>query len=432
MLRKLRLKLTVLCTIGTCIILAVMAAICLAISENQLSDRNLTAFQSNLNSIVYRLQTSRIIDNSWLSQMEAGNRLIIHIEDKGMPIFFPGSWSPKTDRNTLITEAYDVALTRFGFDIKAAPLSSIDQNSVTFSLTGSFGDRYQAGAAVVPSYGGWQGIILLHDMSQEDSNITNQRGMFVLLVILSTLILSAFSWWFAGRAIGPVEASAQRQTEFIHAASHELRTPLAVIQTSASAMETDTLTPQSSRFAETIRTECTRMARLVDDLLLLAGADSGTWTLYREMAEPETIITLAFESFEHSAHLKNQHLSLTLPDEPLPLLSCDSQRIQQVLAILIDNALFYTQDGGSIHLSASEHNKHLRMQVSDNGPGISDDNKEKIFRRFYRADASRSKKEHYGLGLSIASEIVRLHCGQIYVTDTPGGGSTFVIELPLS
>ena len=276
-----------------------------------------------------------------------------------------------------------------------------------------------------------QGIILLHDMNEEDRDITKQRGMFVLLVILSTFILSAFSWWFAGRAIKPVEASYRRQTEFVHAASHELRTPLAVIQTSASAMKADTLTPQSSRFAETIKTECTRMARLVDDLLLLAGADSGTWTLYSEMAEPETMLTLAFESFEQAAQLKKQHLTLSLPDEPLPQISCDSQRIQQVLSILIDNALFYTPEGGSIHLRASESGKHLKMLVIDNGPGISNEDKEKIFLRFYRADSSRSKKEHYGLGLSIASEIVRLHSGRIYVTDTPGGGSTFTVELPV-
>lgn len=96
----------------------------------------------------------------------------------------------------------------------------------------------------------------------------------------------------------------------------------------------------------------------------------------------------------------------------------------------MDNGASYVPAGGRMEMGVKENEKYFQLYVQDNGPGISDENKEAVFRRFYRADPARKEKQHFGLGLCIAREIVMLHKGSIRILDTPGGGSTFVIRLP--
>ena len=106
-----------------------------------------------------------------------------------------------------------------------------------------------------------------------------------------------------------------------------------------------------------------------------------------------------------------------------------SKRMEQILAILLDNAISYTPPQGKISLSLQSSPGKFTLQVSDNGNGIPDSEKEAVFDRFYRQDKSHKDKSHFGLGLCIAWEIVHMHKGKIWVEDTPGGGSTFVVVL---
>ena len=129
------------------------------------------------------------------------------------------------------------------------------------------------------------------------------------------------------------------------------------------------------------------------------------------------------------ADAKHIQIIVSLPEEPLPDCICDSERIIQVLTIFLHNAVSYTPEGGKIFLSADYMNKHYEIKISDTGVGISDEEKTKIFDRFYRSEKARSDKNHFGLGLSIAYDIITAHHGSIKVTDTPGGGTTFLILL---
>lgn len=104
--------------------------------------------------------------------------------------------------------------------------------------------------------------------------------------------------------------------------------------------------------------------------------------------------------------------------------------MKQVIAILLDNAISYTPEGGTVSLKCSETVKSYCIEVADSGIGIDDAAKKRIFDRFYRADESRTSKSHFGLGLSIAKEIVELHHGTILVSDTKGCGATFRVTLP--
>lgn len=103
----------------------------------------------------------------------------------------------------------------------------------------------------------------------------------------------------------------------------------------------------------------------------------------------------------------------------------DSKRITQVFSILINNALSYTPENSKITLFLKAHHSHVELGVADNGPGINDESKKNVFKRFYRLDSSRNSDSHCGLGLSIAQEILKAHDTKLILTDTPGGGCTF-------
>ena len=291
---------------------------------------------------------------------------------------------------------------------------------------GEHNDHYRAYVGTLSAHGGLQSLTVLKDIREEDAIIVRQRILYIALVVTGILLLAAFGWWFAGRAIKPIGKSQRAQHEFIAAASHELRSPLAVIQTSASALLAEP--ENASRFAACIERECARMARLVDDLLLLAGMDAKSWTVHMRPVDLDTLLIECYDLYTPLAKESGHSLTLDLPDDPLPPVMGDGQRLIQVLSILIDNALQHTPTGTHITIRPYAGAHSIRIAVVDDGPGIAPEHKAYLFDRFYRTDKARSDKEHFGLGLSIAKEIAALH-GGLSMADTPGGGVTFILEV---
>ena len=164
-------------------------------------------------------------------------------------------------------------------------------------------------------------------------------------------------------------------------------------------------------------------------MLTLSNSDSSHFSIDKTNVELDTLILSAYEKFEPLALKKNISLDFILPDTLSTPYSCDRERIEQVLSILLDNALSYTPENGRVCLSLSETSGRITIRVADNGIGIPDSEKESIFERFYRCDKAHKDKKHFGLGLCIAQEIVHMHKGKIRVEDTPGGGTTFVVML---
>ncbi len=179
----------------------------------------------------------------------------------------------------------------------------------------------------------------------------------------------------------------------------------------------------------TIKNEALRTSRLLNDMLTLLSCDTGHLDIKPVRTQLDTLVLNACEAFENMAASKNIQISASLPEDALPDCVCDSERITQVLTIFLHNAVSYTPAGGKICLSADYVNKHFEIKISDTGVGISDEDKSKIFDRFYRSEKARSDKNHFGLGLAIAYDIITAHHGSIKVSDTPGGGSTFLIIL---
>ena len=184
---------------------------------------------------------------------------------------------------------------------------------------------------------------------------------------------------------------------------------------------------KKEHFFQIAQEESLRLSTLADDLLLLNRTDDGRFFLDKQPTELDTLLLNTCESFEPLAAEHRIRLFCSLPEESIPACVCDAERIQQVLGILISNAFSYGTAGGYVKLSLSYSKSVFWIMVEDNGPGIAEEDKPYIFDRFYRAEKSRSEKKHFGLGLSIAKEIVEAHGGKILAADTPGGGARFFV-----
>ena len=225
----------------------------------------------------------------------------------------------------------------------------------------------------------------------------------------------------------------QSQKNFIAAVSHELKTPLAVILSTADAIEASPdCTIDVKNHAVLIETEISRMTKLIQDLLLLSSIDAGNWISHKSEINVDTLLISLYDKFVNICNQKSIDLQIKMPEECFPSLISDEDRLNQIISILLDNAISYSPEQSVILMDASIQKNYLTISIIDHGIGISEEDREHIFDRFYRCDKSRTKKEHYGLGLSVANELVSLLAGRIYLNDTPGGGCTFTITIPWS
>lgn len=184
--------------------------------------------------------------------------------------------------------------------------------------------------------------------------------------------------------------------------------------------------------AKVSKIKCFQFAQqtLIKDLLILAASDSKKWHLTLGNHDSDTLLLDVYETFEPVCRHNGITLNLMLPDMELPRIHCDKSRVIQILTILLDNAITYTLPDGMIDLEIFIKKRNVCYLVADHGNGIPDEEKERIFDRFYQSDKSRKEKEHFGLGLSIARELTELQKGKLTLTDTPGGGCTFCLMLP--
>lgn len=437
MFQKVHLYLTAMCAGITAAIMIVMSLCYLYISEKGLYDNQYASFQNDINTIATSLEQQSIISMEWLSKMESRGNYSFYVLDNGIPFLYNrlGGLSEISDTKILLDKCLDTYETSFAYEtVSTEKDSNFGLYNTCFHAEFPFnptGRKHEYYASVIELNRNDSSLqmVILCALDFLEEQIHRQRTRFLVIDIAAVLVLTLFSFLFTGRLLQPIIENRRNQTAFIAAASHELRTPLSVILSAADCCRSAD-TKKREGFLDTIRQEGALMSSLINDMLTLSNSDNHNFPIRPKEAELDTLLMNTYEAFEPLARKHSLTLGITLPESTVPACMADAERISQVLSILLHNAISYTPSGGRIDLSLLYIKNRFSLIVADTGIGIPDEDKKKIFDRFYRAEKSRSTKGHFGLGLSIASEIVRLHHGTITVTDRPGGGSIFTVMLP--
>lgn len=219
--------------------------------------------------------------------------------------------------------------------------------------------------------------------------------------------------------------------DFLAMVSHDLRNMLGGVAVTTAMLVKEAAPDEQGRKvvrrAETIQRFTARMNRLIGDLLDVVSIDAGHLAVEPSLHEVSRLLSDSAEAFQPAAAA--QHVTLSVAEAPgLPRARFDYERILQVLANLLSNALKFTGPGGRIELRAAREGQQVRISVSDSGTGIPESHLETVFERFRQVD--RSDRRGHGLGLHISRSIVEKHGGRIWAQSTPGQGSTFHFTLP--
>ncbi len=231
--------------------------------------------------------------------------------------------------------------------------------------------------------------------------------------------------------VSDVERLEKTRRDFIANVSHELRTPLTSIQGYTETLLDTEDRPATREFLEIVRKNAARMARLTEDLLVLARVESGEQQFAIRPVQVSEILNDAQETFRASAASSGMSLKVRASGDLCVLADVDA--IHQVFANLLDNAVKYAGSGGAIEIGASEHEDGVEFFVRDFGPGIASEHLPRLFERFYRVDKARSREAGgTGLGLAIVKHIIKAHGGSIHATSELGHGATFSFVLALA
>ena len=238
--------------------------------------------------------------------------------------------------------------------------------------------------------------------------------------------------FMAGRAMRPARESFERQRAFVADASHELKTPLTLIRADAEVvLYRGNLNEEDRKLVEHTLGETDRMGAVLSDLLLVARLDAGKLEVSEKPFDLVGTLSEEAERFGARAAGEDVRLDVYTPDELL--VRADPKRTGQILAVLLDNAVRYTPPGGRIAVAARLRDGWVEASVTDTGPGISPKQLHRVFDRFYRVEAARTRSGAgggTGLGLAIARDLARAQGGDLVAENAKTGGATFRLSLP--
>ena len=266
------------------------------------------------------------------------------------------------------------------------------------------------------------------DMSMEEAMLARMMGSYLAIAGAALLLLLSISIALAFWSTKPVERAWQQQRQFLSDASHELKTPLTVILSNAELLERTALPEAPGRWVDNIRSEAGQMRTLVEEMLTLARADNAAPTVFLTEVNLSDLTAETALPFEPVAFEAGKRLECSIAEDVLVL--GDGDKLRRLVSILLDNAIKYSAEGGTVTLLLEKTEKQVRLQVSNPGTPIPPEQLKRIFERFYRADASRGEKSGFGLGLPIAAAIAAEHKGTLKA-ESDQQSTRFLYTMPM-
>lgn len=274
-------------------------------------------------------------------------------------------------------------------------------------------------------------IQLLVDINSTEEVINNLLYMLLMGGAIMVIVSIGVSWFLAGKSMEPIMESWKKQKQFVEDASHELRTPLTTVKSRLELLLRDPESKIIDKYddIEPALSEVNRLNRLVADLLTLARSDSNVVEIEENRIDIKSIVENIIEPYAEIGEMQEKKVYTELSPT---IIWGDEGRIKQLIIILLDNAIKYTQAGDYIKISTLEIDNKVLLSVEDSGIGIKQENKVKVFERFFVEDKSRTKANGgTGLGLSIAQWIVTKHNGTIEAKDNMPKGTKFIVTIPI-
>ncbi len=274
-------------------------------------------------------------------------------------------------------------------------------------------------------------FLVVMDITAQQAILNNLIYTFMTVAGCMLIAIFFISRFFANRSIAPIQDSYEKQKQFVSDASHELKTPLTVINANLDVIlaNQESKVQDQIKWLRYIQSETQRMAKLTNDLLYLTRMDDKAIQMASSefnLSDLTWNIVLTMEAL-----IYEQGLTLETNIKPQVLAYGNPEQIGQVLLILLDNAVKYTNPQGTIEITLQEHDKQALLQVKNTGQGIAPAHLHRIFDRFYRTDASRERTTGgYGLGLAIAQATIEKNSGHIQVHSKEGKFTVFTITLP--
>jgi signal transduction histidine kinase len=283
--------------------------------------------------------------------------------------------------------------------------------------------RYQ-----VVEYQGIQKYVFL-DITSEHQLLNNMLIRFIIIFIVSAGLVTLLSYFLSNRSIKPIKLAFNKQKQFVSDASHELKTPLAVINTNVDVLLNKSNSKEDKKWLSYIKSEVERMDKLTKNLLYLAkmseDQNAHLMSTSIDLSSITQMVVLGFEALAYERKIDFQYDI----QENIHALFIDEQ-YRQVLSILIDNAIKYSNQGGLVSIVLKKQNSSIILEVENTGAGIKEEDLPYIFDRFYKGDKSRQNQHNsYGLGLSIAKSIIDNHGGKITCQSIENEFTKFTLKL---
>ncbi len=329
-----------------------------------------------------------------------------------------------------------IAAAERGRDLRDARIGDTDVRLLTMRVAGETSEDHESEEDDEESEAAASTRFLQAGMNMALQHRLERQLLLAILAIGALGVLGAMvvTLFVTQRALVPIREAFATERRFVAAASHELQTPVAIIRASAEILERERLVAgDGTALVDDIIGETDRLGRLVSDLLALASAEAGAISLRPEAIDLETWFTdLARRA---AAIAEASGASFTTSQERVSGLTvtADRDRLDQLVLILVDNAIKHSPPGGKVQLSLLDQRRSgtAIIQVSDQGPGIPAEELERIFEPFVRVPGTRRTTGGTGLGLAIARQLAVRQGEELTVVSSPGAGATFSLSLPL-